>query len=284
MRIALCNEVIRDLDFERQCALAAELGYDGLEIAPFTLTEEPHLINASRRASIRQTARAAGITITGLHWLLIKPEGLSITTDDPNVYARTIKVMRQLIDLCADLGGEVLVHGSPAQRVLPNGSGAAAARKRGEDAFAAIAADATRAGVVYCIEPLPSSETNFINRIDEAAALVERIGSGSVRTMIDTRAAALTESQSIPDLIERWLPTGSIAHIHVNDRNRRAPGQGYDQFVPLFAGLCRAGYNKIVAVEPFDYVPDGPCTAARAIGYIRGILEGSEGPHWGGRT
>jgi hypothetical protein len=31
-----------------------------------------------------------------------------------------------------------------------------------------------------------------------------------------------------------------------------------------------------VAVEPFDYVPDGPAAAARAIGYIKGILEALE--------
>ena len=32
MRISLCNEVIRELPFERQCELVKKLGYDGLEI------------------------------------------------------------------------------------------------------------------------------------------------------------------------------------------------------------------------------------------------------------
>jgi sugar phosphate isomerase/epimerase len=273
MRIALCNEVIATLPLERQCEFAAALGYDGLEIAPFTLGDEPHLIDARGRAAIRNAAREAGITITGLHWLLVKPAGLSITTADPALRRRTLDVMRRLITLCADLDGKVLVHGSPAQRCVPEGPDAAAARQRGEAAFAEIAEDAMQAGVIYCIEPLAIHETNFINHIAEAASLVERIGNPAVRTMIDCSAAALTETEPIADLIERWLPSGILAHIQVNDRNRRGPGQGQTLFAPVFAALKRLRYDGAVAVEPFEYAPDGTSAAARAIGYIRGILE-----------
>jgi D-psicose/D-tagatose/L-ribulose 3-epimerase len=274
MRISLCNEVIAGLPFEQQCAFAARLGYDGLEIAPFTLDNEaPHLIPAARRGAIRRAAAAEGIAITGLHWLLLKPPGLSITTDDAAARERTIEVMRRLIGLCADLDGRILVHGSPGQRRVPDGSGAAAARQRGEAAFAAIAEDAGRAGVTYCIEPLATRETNFINSVAEAAVLVERIGHSALRTMIDCCAASSGETEPVAALIERWLPSRLVAHIHVNDRNRRGPGQGDDRFAPVFAALTRLRYDGIVSVEPFDYVPDGPGSAARAIGYIRGILE-----------
>jgi D-psicose/D-tagatose/L-ribulose 3-epimerase len=273
VRIALCNEVIGALPFERQCVFAAELGYDGLEVAPFTLGDEPHLIDPRRRMAIREAARAAGIAITGLHWLLVKPDGLSITTEDKAAYDRTLDVMRRLIALCADLGGKVLVHGSPAQRRLPEGPEAQAARARGENAFAAIAEEAARAGVVYCIEPLAARETNFINNLEEAAAIVRRIGNPAVRAMIDCSAASAGENVAVADLIARWLPSGIVAHIQVNDRNRRGPGQGEDRFAPVFAALKKADYKGVVAVEPFDYVPDGPSSAARAIGYIRGILE-----------
>lgn len=278
MRISLCNEVIAGVPFEQQCALAARLGYDGLEIAPFTLDDEaPHLITAARRAAIRRAAEAEGIAITGLHWLLLKPPGLSITADDAATRAHAIDVMRRLIGLCADLGGKILVHGSPGQRRLPAGAAAAAARQHGEAAFAAVAEDAGRAGVTYCIEPLATRETNFINSVAEAAVLVRRIGHPALRTMIDCSAASFGESEPVGALIERWLPTGLVAHIHVNDRNRRGPGQGDDRFAPVFAALTRLRYNGIVTAEPFDYVPDGPGSAARAIGYIRGILETLEG-------
>ena len=273
MRLALCNEVIGELPFDRQCAVAAALGYDGLEIAPFTLGEDTYRAPPARRAELRDAAAASGIAITGLHSLLFKPDGLSITTDDAAVRARTIDVMRRLIDLCAELGGTYLVHGSPRQRRLPDGPGAETARQRGEAAFAEIAENAGRAGVTYCIEPLRQQEVNFINQVADAAAIVRRIDNPAVRTMIDCSAAGWTEAEPVDALIARWLPTGVVAHIHVNDRNRRGPGQGEDRFAPIFATLKRLRYDGIVGVEPFEFVPDGPTSAARAIGYIRGILE-----------
>jgi sugar phosphate isomerase/epimerase len=273
MKLALCNEVIAALPFERQCAFAAALGYDGLEVAPFTLADEPHLLGGRRVAEIRRAAESSGVPVLGLHWLLVKPAGLSITSGEEEVRTRTLEVIRRLVALCAELGGRYLVHGSPAQRRLPEGADAAAARARGEEAFARAGEAAAREGVVYCVEPLAPPENNFLQRIEETAALVERIGNPALRTMLDTSAAGLAERDPVPALIDKWLPTGLLAHVQVNDRNRRGPGQGEDRFAPVFAALKRHGYAGVVGVEPFDYVPDGPASAARAIGYIRGILE-----------
>jgi sugar phosphate isomerase/epimerase len=273
MRIALCNEVIAPMPFPRQCEYAAKLGYDGLEIAPYTLSEEPHRLGSAQLGAARAAAEDAGISITGLHWLLIKPAGLSISTRDDAVRKRTVEVMLALIDQCAELGGRYLVHGSPHQRRVDAGDTRAAAMARAQASFAAIAERAEKAGVVYCIEPLSADQTPLINTLEEAAALVTAIGSRAVRTMLDCSAAGRMESAPLPALVDRWLPRGMLAHVQVNDRNRRGPGQGEQRFAPLLAALVRHGYAGDVAVEPFDYVPDGPGAAARAIGYIRGILE-----------
>ncbi len=273
MKISLCNEVIRGLDFPHQCALAAGLGYDGLELAPYTLSDQPQRLVAVRRAQLRRTAEDHGLAISGLHYLLLAPEGLSITSRDGGVRARTIDVMRRLIELCADLGGSVLVHGSPAQRAIEPGTARDVALARARECFAAIAPDAERAGVTYCIEPLSPNQTPLINTVEEAAAIAEEIGSPAVRTMIDTCAAGNTETEPLDELATRWLPGGQIAHIHLNDPNRRGPGQGNLRFGPILAALQKQGYAGRCAVEPFVYEPDGPTAAARAIGYLRGVLQ-----------
>ena len=273
MRIALCNEVIAPMPFPAQCEYAAKLGYDGLEIAPYTLSEEPHRLGAARVAAARAAAEDAGIALTGLHWLLVKPAGLSISTRDPKTRERTLEVMRALIDLCAELGGRYLVHGSPQQRRVEAGDTRAEAMARAQECFAAVAERAQKAGVVYCIEPLAAEATPLINSVEEAARMVGEIASASVRTMLDCSAAARMEKEPLGALLERWLPKGVIAHVQLNDRNRRGPGQGEQRFAPIFAALKRHRYPGDVAVEPYDYVPDGPGAAARAIGYVRGILE-----------
>jgi D-psicose/D-tagatose/L-ribulose 3-epimerase len=276
VRIALCNEVIAPMPFPQQCEYAAKLGYDGLEIAPYTLSDEPHRMGSAQIAAARAAAGDAGIAVTGLHWLLLKPAGLSISTKDDAVRRRTIDVMLAFIDQCAELGGRYLVHGSPHQRRVEPGETRAAAMARARDSFAAVAERARKAGVVYCIEPLAVEATPLINTLDEAAGMVGEINVSSIRTMLDCSAAGRMEKDPLNVLVDRWLPKGVIAHVQVNDRNRRGPGQGEQRFAPLFAALTKHGYSGDVAVEPFDYVPDGPAAAARAIGYIKGILEALE--------
>ena len=273
MRLALCNEVLAGLPLERQCEIAAALGYDGLEIAPFTLGEAPHRLAPAAVAGVRRTVESFGLAVTGLHWLLVAPAGLSVTDPDPRVRARTLEVVTALVRLCAELGGRVLVHGSPKQRAVAPGETHATARGRLVEFLAAAAETAGAEGVVYCIEPLGRAETALVNTVGEAAEVVREIDRPSLRTMIDCSAAGSTEAQSVPELIDTWLPTGLVAHVQVNDPNRRAPGQGEMRFAPIFAALARHGYDGTVAVEPFDYVPDGPGAAAFAAGYLRGVRE-----------
>jgi len=273
MRLALCNEVLREREFAEQCAYAAALGYDALEVAPFTLSDDPLTMTAEQRAGVRRAASDAGIAISGLHWLLLKPEGLSVTSPDASVRRQTIEAMRGLVALCAELGGRYLVHGSPLQRRTPAGVEVGVASDWIADALDVAARAAAEANVLYLIEPLPRDETDQINTLDEAIALVRRIDSPSLATMLDTKSAALAEATPADELLRKWLPSGLIAHVQLNDRNRRAPGQGEDRFGPVLRALIDGGYDGDIAIEPFDYVPDGPACAARAAGYIKGLLE-----------
>ncbi|MBX3499038.1 MAG: sugar phosphate isomerase/epimerase [Alphaproteobacteria bacterium] len=269
MKLSLCNEVIRELPFAHQCALARALGYEGLEVAPFTFGDEAYAMTAGQRADIRNACRDAGIAVSGLHWLLAAPAGLSITTSDRTVWQRSVDVLRALVELCAELGGDYLVHGSPAQRRAGSPDDA----RRAEEAWRIAASEAGQAGVTYCIEPLARPDCNLVNTLAEAAEIVRRNGNPALRTMIDTLAASREEPESPADAIRRWMPTGLLAHIQLNDRNHRGPGQGSDKFAPVLRALDDTGYTGWVAMEPFVYEPDGPTCAARMIGYVRGLME-----------
>ena len=269
MKLSLCNEVIRELPFARQCALAASLGYAGLEVAPFTFGDKAYAMTAAQRAEIRNACAAAGIAVSGLHWLLAAPAGLSITTADRAVWRKSVDVLRALVELCAELGGDYLVHGSPAQRRVAEADDA----KRAEEAWRIAASEAGQAGVVYCIEPLARPDCNLINTLAEAVDVVRRTGNPALRTMIDTLAAAHEEPEPPADAIRRWMPSGLLAHVQLNDRNRRGPGQGSDKFAPVLRALQDTGYTGWIAMEPFVYEPDGPTCAARMIGYVQGLME-----------
>jgi D-psicose/D-tagatose/L-ribulose 3-epimerase len=278
MKFALCNEVLHPLGFERQCEVAAALGYDALEVAPYTLAADPLALSDAQAGALRRRAAEAGIAVSGLHWLLVAPPGLSIVSADTQVRERTTRAIERLVELCAALGGRYLVHGSPKQRSVPVGESREAALARACEVFSRAARRAQDCGVTYCIEPLAHAETDLINTVAEAVALVEEIGSPALQTMIDCSAAGQTEAEPVDALMARWMPGGHIAHVQVNDPNRRGPGQGALAFAPILRTLQRmqelGHYRGIVAVEPFDYVPDGPGAAARAIGYLKGLVEG----------
>src|SRR5207248_7320767 len=210
-------------------------------------------------ARFRRIARDHGLTIEGLHWLLVKPAGLSIVSEDTALRQRTSGVMDRLVELCALMGGKYLVHGSPRQRSVPPGSTPAQAWERARDCLAPAATKAQACGVTYCIEPLAAAETDLINTVAEAVRMVDEIGLPALRTMIGCSAAGLAENEPVHELMARWMPSGRIAHVQVNDPNRRGPGQGELQFAPILQTLTRmeteGHYRGIVAVEPFDYVP-----------------------------
>lgn len=273
MIISICNEVLRHLSFEEQCRLAAALRYDGLEVAPFTLSDDPATLTRDERRRLRRMAEDYGLRITGLHWLLTVPEGLSLTSSDPEVHRRTRDHMLAMVELCADLGGSTLVHGSPGQRQCDAAGSPAEARDNAVALLSAAAEAAEKAGVVYCIEPLAPAMTDFINTVAEAVDLVEEVGSPGFSAMLDTYAASHGEASAPDRILDEWLPSGHIRHVHFNDRSKRGPGLGADLFAPSVSVLSRHGYDGVIGVEPFDYSPDGGATAAYAIGYIRGLIE-----------
>lgn len=277
LRLALCNEVLRDRPFEEQCRLAAAIGCSALELSPFTLAADPTTLTAtltdSHAVHLRSVAADHGLTISSLHWLLVQPEGLSLSTPDDALRARTVAFLTRLIGFGAACGAQVLVHGSPGQRSPGPGQTAADALARCEAAWATLAEPAARHGVTYCIEPLSRAETPVINTLAEAAAVVDRIGAPSLRTMFDLSSAAQTEAQAPAAVLGKYLASGHVAHVQLNDRNRRGPGQGDTPVAPVLRVLRAAGYGGWVALEPFDYHPEPLACAAASAAFVRGAWE-----------
>ncbi len=270
---SLCNEVLQPLSFEAQCQYAASLGYVGLEVAPFTLCEDPQDLTIEQARTFKHIAQSHGLQITGLHWLLVKPEGLSITSIDLGIQQKTRAFIHHLCAICAAMGGQYLVHGSPKQRLIEGGQSYADALSLATQFFAQAAKSANEFGVTYCIEPLSADQTPLINTLEQAISIVEEVNHSALKTMLDTSSAGLAEAVPIADLIDQFFPSGHIAHVQLNDPNRRGPGQGDMEFGPILRALNRNNYQGAIAIEPFDYQPDGPACAAYSIGYLKGLLE-----------
>jgi len=271
MRYAICNETYGDSPFAAACEHAASCGYTGLEIAPFTLAASASAISPVARAELRRAIAAAGLDCVGLHWLLAKTEGFHVAHPDPAVRRRTVAYLGDLARLCADLGGRVLVFGSPKQRSLLPGVSLTQATDHLEEVFSGLVPTLEATGTVVALEPLSPVETDVLTTAAEACRLIERIGSPHVRLHLDVKAMA-SELLSIPEIIRG--SARHLEHFHANDVNLQGPGFGDIDFVPIFQSLNEIGYPGWVSVEVFDYAPGAERLARESIEYMRRIAAG----------
>lgn len=267
MKYAICNETFQGWTWEETCRVVAELGYDGIEIAPFTFAPSVFDITSTETAAIRATAEKHHLEIVGLHWLLVSPKGLSITSEEAEIRDKTAQYLGRLVQFCSELGGKIMVLGSPAQRRLPNGNPVLAA-DRLHDVLMPAVREAERHGITICLEPLPAPEADFLLTLAEARDLVECFAHPNVQTIFDVKSAS-SEGKPFAELIEEFAPI--IAHVHANDANRRGPGFGATDFTSILSTLNKIRYQGYVSVEVFDYSPD-PVTIARdSLAYLKRI-------------
>lgn len=270
MKFAICQELFENWDWKRQCEFMAETGYTGIELAPFTLAPRITDVSQQRRRELRKQAEECGLTICGLHWLLAKTEGFHLTTNDRSVREATAEYLIELGNACADLGGTVMVFGSPGQRSLqPGVTRAQAYANAAEVLKAALPAFADR-GVQIAFEPLTSRETDFVNSCADAVELIERVGLPNLVLHQDVKAM-LSESTPIPELIARYADI--TGHFHVNDDNLLGPGMGRTDYHPIVKALLETGYSGWVSVEVFDYKPGAEFIARESINYMKRILD-----------
>jgi sugar phosphate isomerase/epimerase len=269
MKFAICNETFQDWPFDKAFAFAADCGYTGIEIAPFTIANNAPEITPNQRAEVRRQADAAGLEVIGLHWLLAKTQGFYLTGPDAEVRCKTAGYLSELARLCADLGGKILVLGSPQQRNLLPGVSLAEATRYAADVISGALPVLEETDTVLAVEPLGPLEGNFLVSTQEAVELIERIGSPHVRLHLDCKAMA-TASEPIPATITQHHDL--MAHFHANDANRQGPGFGDLDFVPILAALGQVDYRGWVSVEVFDYTPGVERLARESIDYLHSCL------------
>lgn len=280
-RYSVCNEVFEKTPFAESCAAIRRLGYEGIEIAPFTLAESPSEITPAARTEYRRSMADHGLAFVGLHWLMVSPKGLHVTTPDTDLRRRSWDHIRQLIDLCADLAGNqgglngIMVFGSPQQRSATGGMTPGQATQVFTEELARVAPQAEARGVRILVEALAGSQSNIVNRLKDAVAIVDEIGSPAVRTMFDSHNA-IDETEPHADVIRRYI--SYIDHVHVNENDGREPGTGDYDFETLLSTLDQLRFNGWVSLEVFDFERGAESIISGSIQHLKRCYERSRKP------
>lgn len=271
IRLGICNELFEGWDLADVCRTVKGLGYEGLEIAPFTLAPLITDLDAARRREIKRTIEDAGLETIGLHWLLAKTEGFYLTSPNAETRRRTGDYLIALAEAARDLGGSLLVLGSPKQRDLLPGVSYQEAEGHALEVFQRVMPEIGAMGIDLCIEPLAPSETNFLNTCAQAEAMIQKVNHPHFKLHMDVKAQSGETDATVPELIRRHAR--DAGHFHAQDVNLKGPGMGDVDFGPILKALVESGYDRWVSVEVFDFTPGAEETARQSIACLRRELD-----------
>ncbi|GAC1468537.1 MAG: sugar phosphate isomerase/epimerase [Isosphaeraceae bacterium] len=270
IRLGICNELFEGWDFGRVCRTVKAFGYDGLEIAPFTLAPRITDLSPQRRRELRAQVEDSGLVTIGLHWLLARTEGFYLTTPDATVRRATADYLIELAQATRDLGGSLMVFGSPKQRDLLPGVSEEEALSYATEVFQRITPALGDLGIDFCLEPLAPSETNFLNTCAQAESLIKGVDHPRFKLHMDVKAQSSDPEGTVPELIAKYA--ASAGHFHAQDVNLRGPGMGNVDFKPILRALVDTRYDRWASVEVFDFTPGAEETARQSLACLRDAL------------
>ena len=267
MKFAICNEIFKEWnDIERTIAYVKEVGYDGIEIAPFTLAQYVTDISPATADKIAKKAEEVGLDVVGLHWVFVGPDGVYLNHPDAQIRERTCQYLKDLAQFCADIGGKVMIFGSPKQRNVMDGVSYDEAFGYAVGTFQGALPICADLGITICMEPLTHLETNFCASAEETMKLVKAVNHPNFKLMLDTKAMTF-EEESRADLIRKYA--SHLCHYHANDENLNGPGWGDVDFAPIFQALKDIDFDGYVSVEVFEFEPGPEAIAKKSLEYMK---------------
>lgn len=270
MRIALCNKTLDDRPIEAFFQLAAESGFDAVEIIPGSLGTPVLHADPAMRVQILQVARAMGLEIIAMNSLLQHAPTLNLVTRDAALRARSSEELVAAVRLGSQMGARTIVVGSPRQRCAPADASFNEATRLFADEICPAADLAHDLGLTLCLEPLVHSLTNFMNDTSEGIAVAKSIDHPAVKLVLDVKQIS-QETSTFEEAVKTALPW--LAHVHLNDANTQAPGEGKTDFRPILRELRHVGYNGVISIEAFAFDGDPAVILDRSRTYLEQILD-----------
>ncbi len=266
-KFSFCQELFKNWPLDKLSSFLFNLGYDGIELAPFIFAHDIRTIYYQEILKYRTEITNSGLNVSAIHWLLGSPKNLSITSILDEVYNNTRDFFKKLIEFGHLLETQYLIFGSPKQRQL----GFEHRNKEYERAiafFQEMSEIAKQYEIKIAFEPLGPQITNFGGTIQDSLEIIEKVNHPSFTLMLDT-SALIREGKEPAEIIKQMK--NKFVYFHLNDPNELGPGMGSLDFNPILRSLKEIQYKGWLSVEPFStaIMPDE--IAEKSIQYLKKI-------------
>ncbi|MBO3763301.1 MAG: sugar phosphate isomerase/epimerase [Thermoproteota archaeon] len=274
MKLSICNELFKGWSLEKTFHYVNQLGYNGIEIAPFTIASSVEKISEEKRSEIRREANRNGLEVVGTHWILVTSnKNLKLFKDNGETNKETIDYLKEVVKFTSEIGGKIVVFGSPKQRNIPSREIFEQAWSSAVSAFKEVGDLAKEESVTICIEPLSRDQTNFINNVREANKFIDEVNHENIKLILDVRSMC-DEGRPFSDIIIEGKK--NLRHFHSNDCNGYIPGSGSANYKQIVQGLLKIEYSGYLSVEVFDFKPNAETIATKSLENLREFLKNLE--------
>ena len=253
--------VVQNIDND---SLLHQFGYSALVesvgnlISPKSVSDEQFQINLKKITNLQTPLYAFNIFIPG---------ELKVVGPDVNE-AALIEYVEKVFSRARKAKVDRIIWGSGGSRRVPGGFDPAKAKEQFISISKKIAQAASRHNITLALENLNSTETNFINTVEEALDVVKRVNHKNLRLCVDIYHM-LKEGES-PEIISKTK--GFTIYCEVAEKNGRTPpGAQKENFIPYLSALKIIGYQGPVMIE--CRWKDVSSEGLPAITYLKGQLE-----------
>ncbi|RSM48122.1 xylose isomerase [Actinoplanes sp. ATCC 53533] len=244
IKISCQEQLLPGQTLREKFAFAQRAGYDGIE-----LRGRGDFAFRDRLPELRQAARD-GVTMPSV--CVDMPHFFGAF--DPDLRRDAVAQLKSQLSVIAEVGGPGAVACTPASygmfsRRLPPFEPPRGAEEDREvllDGLAELGEHAAREGATLVLEPLNRYEDHMVNRLEQAAELVDAVGLTSVRVLADTYHMNIEEDEPTSALVKT---AARLGHVQVSDSNRFQPGAGHIDWAALLGTLDAVGYGGYLALE-----------------------------------
>lgn len=221
----------------------SDLGFDILEINAHHVYE----MSQDELRKLNALAQERGITFTTNSG---PAEQYDLASPDPAVRKQGIQYFNTILEKMQLIQAKVLV-GAIYSHWPCNfkETDKQAAWERSISCLQEIGRTAEGLGMEIALEVLNRNETYILTTADEAVEYCQRVGSPSVKILLDTYHMNI-EEDDLQAAIQQ--AGGLLGHVHVGECNRKLPGMNNSiDWAGLGQALRAVGYEGAVVMEPF---------------------------------